>query len=296
VRVGTATGTIIDDDATVTVDDAVIAEGGVLRFTVRLSKAVFDPVTVHLRVRDGSAQGFGDYVYTEHDVVIPAGQTSAFFDVPTATDVLREGSETVEVVAEPGGATATGTIGDEGAEDDALPPIQGENIVAFVQGDGRVRAKLPGKKKFKRIVDPTVLPVGTQIDARKGQVDVTIETSLGDQTATFYDGVFKIQQTSTVDLATMKLSGKQLRGCPSGRQATTSRRRTRRLWGRGRGSFRTRGRYSSATVSGTWWLTQDRCDRTITKVREGVVSVRDPARKTTTLVEAGEKLVVKRRR
>jgi len=295
VRVGAATGTIVDDDATVTIDDAEIAEGGVLRFTVRLSKAVFDPVTVHLKVRDGSAQGFGDYVYTEHDVVIPAGQTSAFFDVPTATDVLREGPETVEVVAEPGG-TATGTIGDQGAEDDALPPIQGENIVAFVQGDGSVRAKLPGKKKFKRIVDPTVLPVGTQIDARKGQVDVTIETSLGDQTATFYDGVFKIQQTSTVDLATMKLSGKELRRCPSGRQATTSRRRTRRLWGRGRGSFRTRGRYSSATVSGTWWLTEDRCDRTITKVREGVVTVRDHARKKDTAVEAGEKLVVKRRR
>jgi hypothetical protein len=49
----------------------------------------------------------------------------------------------------------------------------------------------------------------------------------------------------------------------------------RQLWGNGKGSFRTRGRYSSATVRGTFWLTADRCDGTLTQVKRGVVQVSD---------------------
>ena len=47
------------------------------------------------------------------------------------------------------------------------------------------------------------------------------------------------------------------------------------LWGNGKGKFRTNGKYSSATVRGTIWLTQDRCDGTLTTVKRGTVSVRD---------------------
>jgi hypothetical protein len=61
----------------------------------------------------------------------------------------------------------------------------------------------------------------------------------------------------------------------------------RRLWGKGKGSFRTRGRYSSGTVRGTYWLTVDRCDGTRTYVREGVVAVFDLVKKKTVKVSAG---------
>ena len=40
----------------------------------------------------------------------------------------------------------------------------------------------------------------------------------------------------------------------------------RRLWGKGKGRFRTRGRYSSGTVRGTNWITTDYCDGTDTRV------------------------------
>ncbi|HEX6712087.1 MAG TPA: hypothetical protein VF066_01835, partial [Thermoleophilaceae bacterium] len=49
----------------------------------------------------------------------------------------------------------------------------------------------------------------------------------------------------------------------------------RHLWGEGSGSFRTVGRYAAATVRGTTWLTDDRCDGTLIRVKAGAVTVRD---------------------
>ena len=59
------------------------------------------------------------------------------------------------------------------------------------------------------------------------------------------------------------------------------------LWGSGKGKFRTSGKYSSATVRGTIWLTQDECDGTLTRVKRGVVQVRDFKRNKTVTVKAG---------
>jgi len=74
--------------------------------------------------------------------------------------------------------------------------------------------------------------------------------------------------------------------CP--RRRTRSARATntviRQLWGDGTGSFRTKGRYASATVRGTRWLTTDRCDGTLTRVTRGIVEVNDvPKRRRVTV-------------
>ena len=71
-------------------------------------------------------------------------------------------------------------------------------------------------------------------------------------------------------------------------EAVRSRRLIRRLRARGRGRFRTRGRYSSATVRGTTWTIADRCDGTLTSVRSGTVAVRDFRRRRTIIVRAGK--------
>ena len=67
--------------------------------------------------------------------------------------------------------------------------------------------------------------------------------------------------------------------CPkrrtSGVVTRTAAKVVRQLWADGHGSFRTRGKYASATVRGTRWLTADRCDGTSTRVTRGVVEVRD---------------------
>jgi hypothetical protein len=65
----------------------------------------------------------------------------------------------------------------------------------------------------------------------------------------------------------------------------------RQLWADGHGSFRTRGKYASATVRGTRWLTADRCDGTSTRVVRGVVEVRDfPKNKLVTVRPGGSYL------
>ena len=68
-----------------------------------------------------------------------------------------------------------------------------------------------------------------------------------------------------------------------------------KLWGSGKGKFRTDGKYSSATVRGTIWLVQDRCEGTLTKVRRGTVAVRDFKRKKTVTVKAGHTYLARRR-
>jgi hypothetical protein len=72
------------------------------------------------------------------------------------------------------------------------------------------------------------------------------------------------------------------RGTEAGATAPTA--TVRQVWGQGTGSFRTKGRYASATVRGTFWLTADRCDGTFVRVRQGVIQVNDiPKRRVVTV-------------
>ena len=61
----------------------------------------------------------------------------------------------------------------------------------------------------------------------------------------------------------------------------------RALWGSAKGNFRTTGRYAAATVRGTIWLVQDRCEGTLTRVSRGTVQVADFQRNRTVSVTAG---------
>ena len=51
--------------------------------------------------------------------------------------------------------------------------------------------------------------------------------------------------------------------------------------------FRTKGRFSAATIRGTVWTIADRCDGTIVHVTRGLVDVTDFVRHTTVAVRAG---------
>ena len=46
----------------------------------------------------------------------------------------------------------------------------------------------------------------------------------------------------------------------------------RRLWAKGKGKFRTKGRFISGAIRGTWWETRDFCDRSGVRVEEGTVA------------------------
>ena len=60
-----------------------------------------------------------------------------------------------------------------------------------------------------------------------------------------------------------------------------------------KGKYRTRGRHSAATVRGTDWTIDDRCDGTLTKVRRGTVKVRDFGLHKTVIVRAGDRYLAR---
>ena len=129
-----------------------------------------------------------------------------------------------------------------------------------------------------------------------------LTTALGrgrTNTADFYAGVFRIfQRRARNAYTTIRLEGGNFRSCRPGAAqsvdlAGASRKPIRRVWGRGKGRFTTRGRYSSATVRGTRWLTQDQCNGTLTRVVRGIVRVRDFRLRKNVLVRAGHSYLSK---
>jgi hypothetical protein len=128
------------------------------------------------------------------------------------------------------------------------------------------------------------IPVGTEIDARHGRVRLTAAARPGKaaQRAEFFGGVFVVTQASN-DVVDISLSE------PLGSCKKKTGTRVRKLWGDGKGRFRTHGLRAVVTVRGTRWLVQDSCEGTLTRVTQGLVSVRDTGARKTVLVRAGRK-------
>ena len=80
----------------------------------------------------------------------------------------------------------------------------------------------------------------------------------------------------------LRLTGGNFKACPKRAvQSAAAEKPVRRLWGKGKGKFRTKGRLASAAVRGTWWLTADYCTRTLVQVKQGSMTVRDLVKNTT---------------
>ena len=131
----------------------------------------------------------------------------------------------------------------------------------------------------KRPGSSTCVPLGrraehpARLDRRRAQGTVGITASPTDN-AKFYDGIFKVTQKGGVtDLALVE----PLAPCPKqkGGKAAAAKPKKRKLWGDGKGKFRTEGKYAAATVRGTKWLVEDSCAGTKTTVAVGVVEVHD---------------------
>jgi hypothetical protein len=194
----------------------------------------------------------------------------------------------------------------------ATPPVPGRSVVVGVVSGQVFVTAAAGKRT--RLEGSSNIPVGAQVDTRKGRVRLTsAATGAGTttQTADFYQGTFKVRQSVpkgnraaalTTDIV---LAGEASRSqCASARGASAAAVSKKKgphavlgkLWGNGKGKFRTNGKYSAATVRGTIWLTQDRCDGTLTTVKRGTVSVRDLGRRKTITVKAGHSYLARARR
>jgi hypothetical protein len=171
-------------------------------------------------------------------------------------------------------------------------------------------------KGFVPFTGAANIPVGSQLDTSKGRVALTSATDTGGaktQTSDFYQGIFAVKQTVpkkkpkkptalTTDLVLKgELPRSQCAPLKGARAATVDKKKgpkavLGKLWGNGKGKFRTNGKYSAATVRGTIWLVQDRCDGTLTKVTRGTVSVRDFKRRKTVTVKAGHSYLARAQR
>jgi probable HAF family extracellular repeat protein len=135
--------TITDNDATptVSVNDVALTEGDAgtqnLTFTVTLSAVSGQNVSVHVATADSSATAGSDYdAVPDATVNIPAGSTTATFNVAVRGDTIDEPDETFLVnLSNPSNATISdgqgvGTINDN----DAAPSLS-VNDVAVTEGN-----------------------------------------------------------------------------------------------------------------------------------------------------------------
>ena len=185
----------------------------------------------------------------------------------------------------------------------AGPPVLGR-AVAVAPVRGEVRVRLPGAKRFVLLSRQAQLPTGAAVDTSGGAVALTTARNAkgAEQSATFTGATFTVtQRTGGRPVTDLVLRGGDFAACRRSsarrRFATAARSRgaVRRLWGSGHGRFRTHGRYGSATVRGTVWLTEDRCDGTRVRVARGIVAVRDQVRHKTVLVSRGHSYLAQAR-
>jgi hypothetical protein len=89
---------------------------------------------------------------------------------------------------------------------------------------------------------------------------------------------------------TMTLEGGDFNVCKTSRRTAAKKPKTvvRQLWGRAKGQFTTRSKYSSATIRGTTWGVQDRCDGSFTTAVDDFVTVVDFTAKKTLTLAPGE--------
>ncbi len=176
------------------------------------------------------------------------------------------------------------------------PPIPGVSVnVSPVSGIVRVR--LRGSSRFVGLGGLRNIPVGSELDVTRGRVRL-VSAAGGNrrQSGVFYQGRVVIRQSrARVPTTTLQLSGPL--ACPRRSLASArAARPPRRIWGSAKGRFRTRGRYASAVVRGTTWLTEDRCDGTLVRVTMGRVEVFDQVRGRRVTVRAGQSYLARARR
>lgn len=179
-----------------------------------------------------------------------------------------------------------------GAQGGALPaPTAGKTGNASVVS-GTVLVRLPGTGRFVKLTDARAIPVGSQLDTKRGTLKLTValRKSGGTASARLSGGRFLFgQKSGSGKLRTdLTLKGGSFSSCPKANRASRARRRTiRYLRAKATGRFNVIGKNSSGVERGTTWTTTDTCTGTVTKVTAGSVAVRDFRRGKTVIVRAG---------
>jgi hypothetical protein len=204
--------------------------------------------------------------------------------------------------SQPGSGSGNGNGG--GAQVSLPAPTAGKSV-NLAPTKGIVLIQPPGTRSFQELNEAQQLPVGTTVDATNGTVRVTSSGGAG----TFYGGQFKVTEPSATPasrgtsdttptgarVTQLQLAGGNFSHCATSAKAPKHGKKVtlpattvvRQLWGRGVGSFRTAGRYSTTATKSAFWLTADLCAGTLTRVKGGTAQVADSVHKRKVALKAG---------
>ena len=185
------------------------------------------------------------------------------------------------------------------------PPVLGKTQNA-APVTGTVFIKTPSGA-FVLLTGAEQIPSGAEIDALHGSLKITTATAKKGKTqqGVFGGAVFTLAQTrggASKGLATLSLVEGAFSGAPSfalckphkALDATAASSKTLQLLhASAHGKFRTKGRYSAATVLGTKWTIADRCDGTLVHDITDSVAVTDFVRHKTIIIHAGQSYLAK---
>ena len=268
-----------------------------------------------IAVRDFDLDGDPDIAvanFNSSDISVFPGQGTAGFGVPirfaagaTPTSLLAGefgGDERPDLVLP---STSDGEVRLLLAGPDPDPQAVFKTKAVLEPLSGSVYYLCPGGTLTLLTVERE-LPLDCIVYADLGKVSLTTADATGaEQTADFYEGDFITSQV--VERTKKRKNGKLKKGpaqtitvltlvgpppsCGGARRSSALAQTAasgRGLWGSGKGRFRTKGSRSSATVRGTTWFVGETCAGTLTRVADGVVTVRDFTRDRTAKVRAGD--------
>ena len=293
--------------------------GGSLTFSATAEDNWSGPPGISWLFGDGSSASGGTVSHAY-------GSAGTFTATATATDAVgnatsQSGPVTVTKQPPPPPPCGTADTDSDGINDGcdesngALVPQPFKTVNAKVVS-GEVFVKLPGASSasaaqvtaprgFRALEGAETIPVGAQLDTTRGRVTVrsAATTRRKVQSGQFFRGRFQIRQLrikkrSRRLITNMRLTGSSFKkACGANRASISkrSRKRVRRLFGNAKGRFRTTGRNAAATVRGTRWSIQDRCDGTKVTVQRGRVAVRDNVRRKTVIVRTGRTYLARAR-
>ena len=254
---------------------------------------------------DPKYTGGGALVYSQSTPAQSVGSdfgTHAVGPVPVS-GLLPDALYHVRLVATNSAGTTFGpdqTFTTEAAPTPGTPTLGKTVNVSPVSGF--VLIKINGR--FVPLTGLDQIPSGSQIDARHGSLELI--TSAGQkgrtQHGTFGGAIFKLTQEragKSKGLVTLTLVEGAFKGAPSfglctkhkagDPSATAASVKTLQLLhASAHGKFRTKGRYSAATVLGTIWTTADRCDGTLIHDITDSVKVTDFVHHRTVIIHAGQ--------
>ena len=227
---------------------------------------------------------------------------------PQTYSSLPDGPHTFEVRATDGVGNADPTPAKAEFSVDTKPPVTsiasgpvaGESVdVETVEGV--VELQCPGEDSYSKLSSFKQIPLGCLINTRNGTVNLTASKGSGEvQGGHFWGGVFIVgqkpgeNQEVVLTLAGRRMCERRKLGNGRVRELSGSGGGGRKLWGSGKGNFKTSGNYGSATVRGTTWLVVDRCDNsTLFKVGEGTVWVSDFVTEKSLVLTTGQQYIAK---